>query len=582
MATQSQINKNIEALKQKGAPQEVLDQYLSLAKKEQTGVDKVKDVGKEIVRGVTGSLVAPVAMLSEGVRGLTGTEQSGTEKKLSDFAFEGTKLGTRERGGVALERALDSTALISAPGSGFKNIAKYGAKYGAGYGVTNSLQDKEFSTSKLLTDALVGGAIGTIAGVTLYGAGKALKFGAEETKKGVNYFADEFKNYQKNVQKFSNYVNDDSILKRGMDSVADLAMDINPHLAQQMRENPSVRSEIQSQVTSGSKPNEMAVKLFNEMRDAVIQIDDDISKNFSKVQDEVLGDLGEKQTDILSNYFVSHLKQFDPNIQVVDGIKGKVIKFSPDSQLSKPDQNAIIKMFNDEFVNRPNNIKSLVSVARIVDRGLPEESTSRNLINFKKTLGGNLRDTAKNLINDPRWDKINTDYETTADFLRQVEPLIGSLKNYPNVVKLDSILTQLGRAYRVDKNARQGIITEIEKRSGKKFADALTANEILRDFTKNKGIKDSKNVFSAILRIVDPAKNSVFASTVTGKTPFNSIAKATSNTANSIGKTVGGRINDTAKVLLYGAQNPNLTKGVRMLYLLLAKELLFPVSSNIK
>lgn len=128
----------------------------------------LKSVGKEIITSIPRALSTPLAMLSEGVRGLTGTEQSGTEKKLSDFAFRGTELGTKERAGSAAMSALDiGTAVIpvSKVGQGVskgmalaKNTGK-GALIGGGYGASSGLLNNTDPKKSALYGSLFGAAL---------------------------------------------------------------------------------------------------------------------------------------------------------------------------------------------------------------------------------------------------------------------------------------------------------------------------------------------------------------------------------------------------------------------------------------
>lgn len=624
MPLNNTIQKNAQSLKEKGAPQEVIDNYIKLAQQEKTGIEKTADLGKEVIRGTTGFLAAPVAMLSEGIRGLTRTKQSGIEKKLTDFAFEGTKLGTRERGGVALERATDAASLIAAPmtkglsfGKAAVEVGKYGGKLGAAYGLSNSLQEDNISASSVITDTLLGYGTGSLLSVGIFGAGKGISASYNSTRDGIisgvdkyNTLKSTFKNsklkeeagdYINEVKKFATFSKQEDVVKRTMTELADFAMDINPHLADQLRESDSLKKAVIKQVDLKLDPNDTSVQLFKEMRNTVIGMSDDVSSKFAKVQDEILNVHGEKQTEKLSQLFIRAIREggensvgFDSKAKISFSPDGARIIFSPDSQLSKADQMAINKLFSNEFATKANTVRSLVNVSRIVDNGLPEEATSNNFANFKSSLGGFLRQTTKDYINDPKWNAINDEYGAAKDFFRQIKPLIGSMENYPNPVKLDRILNELSSTFRSDKNARQEVITQLSKKSGKNFFEALQANEILKDYSKRKGIASANNLASALYRVIDPGKHAIFTSTVTGKnliTPTKAIksimggvgealSKADDTGSAAVNKLPNqvGKIDNIVKSLLYKATDKNLPKATRLIFVLLMKELLYPTN----
>lgn len=602
MATQSTINKNAEALRKKGAPDSVVKQYIALAQKEKSGIDKTIDVGKEVVRGIGGFFAAPASLISEGVRFLTKTEPSKIEKWITDFAFEGTRPSDKNDkrvAGVALERAIDGASLITGPATkgmglleGANAVGKYGAKLGASYGLANTLQEDDAKLGDYVTNILLGAGLGYGAGAGMYTAGKGIGYGAQKIKQGatavkegsLDLLSRGYERY-KQAKEYSALVNDKGLIKRVAHNISDMLIDVDPVVADKVRGSESIKNEVRKQLTSKADHFDNMSSIWNEMRDEVTKLDDNVSAEFSKIQSEVLGERGtEKLQKPIAGYFEDILKQFDPgsSITVVDG--NPQINFS--GKISKQEQKLISKIFTDEVVSRENDINNLVDLARIADKGIPDDYTSKTFTNFRKSLGGYLRDSADQVIKDERWTNINNKYGDWADFYSRITDITKSNTNTPGPKQLDEILTQLARTVKATKSGRSGILKELDSKSGKNFYDRVVANEYLRSVAKQKGVKGAQNLVSGVLRIADPGKYlSLSLSLNPSKTVagVGNVAKAFGSTAvdgvKSVYNTSSGataKLSEMIAALALKAGDENLSKGLRLFYLLTLKELMFP------
>ena len=89
-------------------------------------------LAKEVVTAPVRAVAAPFAIVSEELPALLKGKKT-ESNALSQFAFRGTEPGTRERGGAALEGALDiGTAALGGTIAkiGAKEVTKAGAKAG--------------------------------------------------------------------------------------------------------------------------------------------------------------------------------------------------------------------------------------------------------------------------------------------------------------------------------------------------------------------------------------------------------------------------------------------------------------------
>lgn len=607
MAFTSQIQKNAEKLKENGAPDEIVQQYIKKATEEQSGGEKILSGVSSVVTAPLKAFAAPFAIASEGVRGLTNTKKTKVENALQKFAFNDAKYGTKKIAGKAVERALDIGAFAVPGGESTKSLssaiktgAKIGSSFGAGYGFAGGLQDENLTISSVLSDVL----LGTVAGGTIGGAlsggifgvgvlGSKTKSGISKTQKKISSIWDEATVLKDKAKKYNNFINDKSKLAQAMDDIADLAMDINPTLGEELRTSPGVRTQVKKQLEKGVKPSIQQEKLYEEMVSAIQNLDKGIKSKYSSVEDELISKFGKESPGSIQDTFIAAVKQWDDGVK----ISGKTLSFSKNAALSQNDKNFLQKLFTEEIANRGNTIQDFLTASRIMSEGIPfDKTTTKATKNIPKMAYGMLRgkidDTLKyygetgriSQKDASKWFAMNNEYKEFALFKENLSGIIDNINKPANVRKLDSILTQLGRTFRTDKPARQKFIKEISKKTGKNFYDALIANEIVRDLGKRKGIAGGKNILVALNRIFDVGKYGVLAETLEPssitKNVVNPIKSGVIGRAGSGivrgGQRAGSNISNTVNLLLSIASDETVDRGLRAAIILTVKEMLFP------
>jgi len=184
-------------------------------------------LAKEVITAPARAVAAPFAIVSEEFPALLKGKKT-ESNALSQFAFRGTEPGTRERGGAALEGALDiGTAALGGTiaKAGLKEATKSGVKagtksllrsaartapidaaLGAGFGAASSIRSGG-EGEDILKSSLIGAGIGAAAPFVLGGAikgtqgvlGGAIKAADTGLSKKLTNYAEELAQLQKEV-----------------------------------------------------------------------------------------------------------------------------------------------------------------------------------------------------------------------------------------------------------------------------------------------------------------------------------------------------------------------------------------------
>lgn len=587
MASDYTIISNIQRLREKGIPEYQINKYKELAKSEQGGLDIAKNIGQDIVR----PFAQPAAMISEGLRG-----KDARQNALERFAFKGTKFGTNQRGGVSLENAVNA-ALLATPapetfGGALKLGAAVGSATGFGYGA-----EETGKLSDAFTHALLGAAGGMLVSGSLYGIGKGISYAYNKAKDGMGSVSEKLSNklpkvsIEDDVGRFKMYQqirNDDGIINNVTKRTLDLASGMNSTLMDEARDNPAIREEVKSQLF-GNEKGTTRLSLFNDIRDAFKGIDDEMSAGFKFTQDNILGDVGntELQKGAIKNIFLDTVKEFDPDFTMT--MQGGIRSFNFGSKLSRAEQKSIMNLY-DEVFDKPDTIASLVDTGRIISKGVPfDKSMTSNFMNFKKVLGGKYSSEASSLIDDPAWEAMNNDYGSWIELKNNLSSILGTVKKEPVAKLLDEKLTQIGRMFRIDKEGRKMVIGEFDKEAGTDFYNKFVANELIRDYMTSKTPSESGNIARTLFSVLEPAKTAIFKETIEpgitsaiGGSAVNMADRAISGGTNlavsgiSAGTKISGTLKNKIAALITLIADQNIPRGIRGLYMIILKELLFP------